>query len=848
LAAKIQDIELRLSPHGGIKLMTTTRLDSPKEPSKKEQELQEQLADTKRRHTDIVVAKDQEILDLQARLQEESQSRKSVEKTCTYTKKALEHKARAYDEGELRHKEEIKSIKEKCEQELVATKNNHEQEITAMEEKCDKKIKDREAVLEKALNEKWQTRQKNEAIQAEKDRREAEETTRKAEEEKRRATDKAVKEAARLTQDEEAKRLARRKELIDKSKQYQTVIQSILDRFQDGTLALINEEDFPSRLECLEKLASIWNSQSTSIIEMKPHILWNDRDLALEFEVETLLVAQVYMTSLVVQGCDANELLATNWCHAAMLRLQHGLEPYQENSELSSLSKTVVAICSILQEAVVARNAAQATTASNNQLPLEASFGSSISTQPSIFSQNLASSIGTQGTMVTAPFASAPQGDDAASIGFNSSFPSAAPTSNGIFGSSIGFNSPFPTMGQATLFNDGEMSVDGENFKNQSAGRMEESSAHQHHTTLNTFSNRSLHEAHGQLGEIQACGNMVSRQNCRFGERCKYSHDPQVLQQAMLARRQNQNAAQPQGGSTQGMSTGGGIGHPQACKRLVDGKTCKFGTHCKFSHDDEVVQQAALAQQQTPCPNVPRFGWCSTQDCAYLHNPGEHANTGRVANGPAGTFNGRLQPQYPQPGAMPTTPSAPGPAVDRRSTQPCWNMQKTGQCPRSACPYSHAPDTASSTNKPFPPQTPTPNTPSFGFHGNPASGRTFASNPPPTGPRGGAPSRGHARARGNVNHTVQHGGITRHRPNNAGGFDVREAEALLGHIASNNAARPANRPGNLDRTLQDLINEGRGQGGGGRGRGRGGRWGGRGRGGGGGGGGGGGAGFDVEMS
>jgi hypothetical protein len=199
---------------------------------------------------------------------------------------------------------------------------------------------------------------------------------------------------------------------------------------------------------------------------------------------------------------------------------------------------------------------------------------------------------------------------------------------------------------------------------------------------------------------------------------------------------------------------------------------------------------------------------------------------------------------------MPTTPSAPGPAVDRRSTQPCWNMQKTGHCPRSACPYSHAPDTFigtsstnnDATNNPLPPQTQTLNTPSFSFQGHPASGRTFASNAPPTGPRGGAPNRGHARGRGNVNHTVQHGAITRHRPNNAGGFDVRRAEAMLNHVASNNAARPANRPGNLDRTLQDLINEGRRQGGGGRGRGRGGRWGGRGRGGGGG------AGFDVEMS
>ncbi|KAH7069939.1 hypothetical protein BKA63DRAFT_519849 [Paraphoma chrysanthemicola] len=793
LVAKLHDIETRLRPD-------TTLNFAPHIPSlrhNKDHELRQSLAKTEKAHKDILAEKDRIISDLESRLEQEQQVQKEQAADLERKKLAMKYKEGAYNQLEQSHKEKLKELTEANDRNFAALKDKHEAATAAMKAKYEEQMKHRNERLEKELDAQWQTKLDKDAT-----------VRRQAEEEKRQATRAADAATAKLAQENDSKRLAKREELNERLKQYQNTIQSITDRLRDGTPAPVDEGNFLSTLNCLENLSTIWKSKSATIIEMKPHMLWNDRDLALEFEVDTLSKAHLYMMTLVYRKCDANELLGTNWNHAAMLRLRHGLEPYHENSALSSLSKTVVAMCNILHQALVERHTLQITGAAvSHGDNLAASFGSSTSTQPSILSQNFGSSIGTQATNAAASLAPSFQVKAASPLEADTHFTPAMPSSDDSLQPVVGFNSAPPVMSQISLVED-TMSVDGEAYQTELA------SIAQQQDCLTSRGNVPSDTPRGSQGNAQPCLNMARTGNCRFGASCRFSHDPQVLQQAPVA------------------STADTRNQRSACNRLVDGKPCRNGPRCKFSHDEQVVQQARLDRAQTQCPNVARWNWCSTQDCAYLHDPGEHVSIGRDANGTPDNFNSLVA-------AQPANNNIPIPVPDRRATQQCHYEDRDGRCPRSHCAYLHTrrPTTgeppinntpAVTVTNPFPGHVFTPASPSFAPQRNPGSGRDFSNSPPPSGPRGRGTNRGRGRGgRGNMNTNPHFAGIQRPGTNNQGGHNNLRAEVMRNAFGMNNSASAPtdfNQPSNLDRSLDGMVVDRRRRGGArGGGRGRGGR-------------------------
>ncbi|KAF2023228.1 hypothetical protein EK21DRAFT_95071 [Setomelanomma holmii] len=601
-------------------------------------------------------------------LEREKQLRVEAETRAVQKAKALEHKITAYNENKESHEKMVTAIKQQSEEELANVIEKYKRDMAALQEQCNEKIASREAALEKELNEKWQIKLTH---QAEEDKRKAEEIASKSEQAKRRA----AQEAAEAIREQEAEAKARRDELLAVMKKHQNGIQTIIYRFNDHTQDLLTDKDIPTKQFCLQRLTDLWESKGASIIGMHPHTLWNDDNLALEFEVDTLLVAQVCMTSLLVWDCEPNELLATNWNHAAMLRLQHSLESYHENSKLSSMSKTVVVICSHLQQAIGARDAAHAPTVPSNQQPVfNTSFGSSSGTQPSIFDQSFGSSIGTQATAAFPSHPTAPQGNLAAPDNTIDSSTNLASATQFFAARPNGFNAPLPTMAEANQVD--EMSIDGP----------ERNDAFRQHGILNGFGNGSSNVAHGQSGAAEACRNFA-KGKCYRSDHCPYSHDPAFLQQAPSTAQHAPDPAQSQGATAQSVSMANGNDQRQPCRFMVDGRICNYGDDCRFSHDLQAIQKAQLARPHTPCPNFSKWGPCRRQDCPYLHNPGEHQSTRRVSNAPLGTFNGRIdpssipatffgtsdQPQIDASGDSAMSDAAPGPRVDHRSTKPCFN-------------------------------------------------------------------------------------------------------------------------------------------------------------------------------
>ncbi|KAH7074051.1 hypothetical protein FB567DRAFT_553546 [Paraphoma chrysanthemicola] len=795
LVAKLHDIETRLRPDSTLNI-------APHPLSlrhNKEHGLRQSLAKTEKAHKDTLKDKDRTISDLESRLMQEQQTQKELAADLERKKLAMKYKEGAYNQLQQSHKEKMKELAEANDRELAARKEKHQADVAAVKAKHEEQMKHLNERMEKELEAQWQRKLDKDAT-----------VRRQAEEEKRQASKAADAAATKLAQENESKCLAKREELNERLKQYQNVIQSITDRLRDGTPASVDEGNFLSTLICLENLSNIWKLQSTTIIDMKPHTLWNDRDLALEFEVDTLAKAHLCMMTLVHRKCDANELLATNWNHAAMLRLQHGLEPYHENSALSSLSRTVVAICNILEQALIERHTVQITGAAvSHGDNLAASFGSSTNTQPSIFSQNLGSSIGTQATNATASLA--PSFQAAPHLDTNANSALAMPSSGGFLQPSTGLKSAPPILPQTGLVDD-TMSVDGEAYKTELANMAQRQQAYS-----TSLGNVSSEIPRGSQSNAQPCHNFARTGNCRFGASCRFSHVPQVLQQVQVASTADPRHQRP------------------ACRRLVEGNFCRNGPRCKFSHDEQVIQQARLDRAQTQCPNVARWNWCSTQDCAYLHGRGEHANTGRVANGPRNRFD--------SPGATQPESIIPTPVADRRATQQCHYEARDGRCPRSHCAFLHTrrPTTrepsvnntaAATATDPFPGHSFTPASPSFAPERNPGYDRGFSNSPPPSGPRGVA-NRGRARGgRGNMNATPRYAGIQRTSVGNEGGYNNLRAEAMLHALRMSRSASPApesNQRPNLDRSLDDMIVDRRRRGGArSGGRGRGGRDGGRG--------------------
>jgi hypothetical protein len=95
------------------------------------------------------------------------------------------------------------------------------------------------------------------------------------------------------------------------------------------------------------------------------------------------------------------------------------------------------------------------------------------------------------------------------------------------------------------------------------------------------------------------CFNMRDRGNCRFGDNCHHSHDPEVIATARAAQEVNAN----DGDEMQGV--------------------------------DNTSQPAATSDWQAiiPCKWVGLFGFCKTANCGYMHPEGRHqVNNGATSN------------------------------------------------------------------------------------------------------------------------------------------------------------------------------------------------------------------------
>lgn len=80
-------------------------------------------------------------------------------------------------------------------------------------------------------------------------------------------------------------------------------------------------------------------------------------------------------------------------------------------------------------------------------------------------------------------------------------------------------------------------------------------------------------------------------------------------------------------------SVSGTAGRPRnACNNMVDNDSCRFGDRCKYSHDPAVIEAAHASrhagvtgrvdkQATMPCRNMKNFDVCKTSDCPYFHKP-----------------------------------------------------------------------------------------------------------------------------------------------------------------------------------------------------------------------------------
>jgi hypothetical protein len=453
---------------------------------------------------------------------------------------------------------------------LIKLKRAHKTDLEHQKETHKHDLKKTLNVSEGQINNEWALKLKNEVVRV-----------------------KGVQDTMGKEHEESQKALvAKRNELFARSTQNYMGIRSIETRQKDGTLTLLTQEhEIPSQHDCIVGLKRLWDSHGPKIGRLKPHELQNDHDLALEFEVNVILPARVFMMSLAILDAP-RELLETGWSLSALDLVRCGLMPYHGGTELSILSVSVCSICELLQQAteVLANRrpapvfgyAAPQTNnnasglgefepAPNNAAPLMASFGSSMSSQASaVFDQSFASSMASNGTMAT----------DVQS-GQQSFTPQSSLSTGDTLGQSFQYTAPpSASFGPPS---------------NAPAGPSQPSSPFAPATPST---------------KNEACPKMVSG-FCGKGFGCSYSHDRHIVSAAKAA-------AQAAAGSSGDVNM------------------------------DDMPEQVSW-EANILCRNVQRWGWYSTQDCKFKHGPGEHASTGRLqTSAPQENFgNGHTHPKSP---------------------------------------------------------------------------------------------------------------------------------------------------------------------------------------------------------
>lgn len=418
--------------------------------------------------------------------------------------------------------------------------------------------------------------------------------------------------------------MQRRNDLLATLQKHNRGIRSLEIREKDGTLAFTKEQEVPSKQQCLDGLAAIWIAKSEALSCMMPHELLADLDAALQFEVD-IVAARIFMLTPQYWGTTFQEVLQTGWSWTVLHRLNCGLVPYGLDTPLSTLSVAVGAICDMLQRAVMC----------------------------------------------------------AQSVGKHSWRASQAEPNTATRASQQSTDSGY-TYGQVS-----------------SAGLPALSFTEESPPPLNARSTDSTYVEEDALG----------------AETRRLSHPP--------------DAVPMQGAYIDGpafTSSAGDSSAAKPCYNLANTGFCKFGNKCKFSHDVAAGQgiavnndgyAAARVDKRTtmPCNNFKKFSSCRKVNCPYMHPPGTHivdylenvitlddlqsqpqANRqcrNEQSNGLCMKSHCRFDHQFPH-GVGTTQLDQPSSSSENLQNQQmtqtakqCWNERDKGRCIKHNCIFAH---------------------------------------------------------------------------------------------------------------------------------------------------------------
>jgi hypothetical protein len=497
------------------------------------------IAELKERHRREVEKRDRLILSAQLELKQAAASTGKCLQTVTlddYVKSQL--KAQLYD-AKKTYKAAIASLKEEYER------------------KHDKKQEALKVNLRQELEEKWQYMMDKETRKTEAD-------------------------ADRLRKEEESRekvRVVRRKLILGKAQKHNANIQALYNRQKGGTLALAKKTEMPTQQACLDGLTDLWNSQGALITRILPHELMNNHDFALEFEVDTMVMARVWMQALEMRGASGAALLQTGWSLSAVHRITCGLFPY-EDTELKTLRAAVNDIYRMLQAAIVSMRSRPVPA----MLPIPrqevaAQAGPLVSPQPSPIRTHQhpnpqAHPVAYRQQQVHQQYLPAPliQVTEATPPHLQTNIPQQQQFDDGNQS-----QHDAPTTEEPV--NDVDMDHD------SSLGDFPE----YHYTRGGSYELRVNPPTQGR--PPQPCFNMRDRGACVRDSNCKFSHDPAVIE-AVCAAEPAQNA---DGDAMEGVST-------------------------------TATQPAARNEWMTtiPCKWVNERGKCTSAKCGFMHPPGTH--------------------------------------------------------------------------------------------------------------------------------------------------------------------------------------------------------------------------------
>jgi hypothetical protein len=509
LIAKIDCIERLLTPPEDGDDEATIRTGPLEDALQQNQEMQKNITETEAHHKQELIKKDRELVNMNLRLKH-ALSNTEGKNQDSY---AMEHL-----KSEIVHEKKARLTVEKL----------LKDEIAALNTKHKKQVEDLAIIYEKKFEHTWRARR---------------------EDEKRKIED----EAAKLRDIEKSlfeTKIARRNELLARAKQRNMGIQHLLNRQQDGTLALTKETEIPSKQECLDGLTDLWKSKGALISQVLPHELMIDHDFALEFEVEIMVTARVFMLALQLWSFGTQELLETHWSLTAIHRLKCGLIPYHSDNPLATLSIAVCDIHRVLEQAVADTTANQMTVINCGQ-PV-ASFAGS---------KNDANSWGRplQPLSIQQP----------------PSILVSQPTP------------PAPSVFMDTWQNEDSALPMEHESTNTYQGYVPNTVYHPQDASSFAFPPLPLQQGREKRKDI--CHNMAKKGTCSFGDRCKFSHDIASVQDAHGPELQAPNVT----GAVQDMSM---IDHQGMamkkgiCHNMAKKGSCSFGDRCKFSHDIAPIQ------------------------------------------------------------------------------------------------------------------------------------------------------------------------------------------------------------------------------------------------------------------